>query len=127
MSPPSYNIAIDCIDKHAASWVNKHNTALLYLRADESGRLREPPLKLTYSSLQGLTNCFANALVALGLRKGERLVIALPNSAEFPRGYPRTLSASGTGRSARSGLRAADQGEISYPTFGGTARDTART
>ena len=41
-----YNIADDCIDKHARSLQHKHNTALLYF-ADH----RATPVRLSYDGL----------------------------------------------------------------------------
>ncbi|MFO1463149.1 MAG: AMP-binding protein [bacterium] len=80
-----YNIALDCVDKHASVLQNKHKVALLYLKEDPAtGHLREPPLRLSYASLQGLTNAMANAFAGLGLPRGSRVVLRLANSAEFP-------------------------------------------
>ena len=80
-----YNIGIDCIDKHADTLQNKHKIALIYLKEDPvTGILREPPLRLTYTSLQRLTNAMANALRGLGLPEGSRVLLRLNNSAEFP-------------------------------------------
>ncbi len=86
MAPPdSYNIALDCIDKHAGTLQNKHKTALIYLKEDPAtGKLREPPLRLSYSSLQGLSNAMAHAFAGLGLARGSRILIRLPNCIEFP-------------------------------------------
>ncbi len=102
----SYNIALDCIDKNAQSPHNKHKPALIYVKdlspplekGDTGGFLDQkiPPdlplqkggsleiKKFTFSNLEGLTNRIANALKNLGLQKGERLVLRLPNSPEFP-------------------------------------------
>ncbi|MCE9624809.1 MAG: acyl-CoA synthetase [Deltaproteobacteria bacterium] len=81
----SYNIGIDCVDKHADTLQNKHKIALIYLKEDpETGILREPPLRLSYSSLQRLTNAMANAMAGLGLPAGSRILLRLNNSAEFP-------------------------------------------
>ncbi len=74
-----YNIALDCIDKHAQSILNKNKTALIVVGAH--GRA---PLRLTFSNLLGLTNRFANALQNLNLERGDRLVLRLPNIPEFP-------------------------------------------
>lgn len=84
MNPDRYNIALDCIDKHANSLVNKHKTALTYIKEESPGKLREPPLQLSFSSLQGLTNAAAHMFQSLGIQKGERVVLRLPNSPEFP-------------------------------------------
>ncbi len=84
MKSEFYNLALDCVDKHAQSLINKHKTALIYVKEDPPGTLKEPPLRLDFSSLQRLSNCFANALLGLGLKRGERVVLRLPNCAEFP-------------------------------------------
>jgi len=73
-----YNIALDCIDKNAQSPHNKHKPALIYVKDGAA------PLRLNFSNLEGLTNRIANALKDLGLQKGERLVLRLPNCPEFP-------------------------------------------
>lgn len=84
-SPDLYNLALDCVDKHAEVLQNKHHTALVYIKENPAtGVLREPPLRLSYSSLQGLTNAMANAFASLGLPRGARVVLRLENGAEFP-------------------------------------------
>lgn len=84
-SPDLYNLALDCVDKHAEVLQNKHHTALVYIKEDPAtGALREPPLRLSYSSLQGLSNAMANAFASLGLPRGARVVLRLENSVEFP-------------------------------------------
>ena len=86
MSSNFYNLALDCIDKHAQSWINKNKLAWVGLRADAT--LGDPPQfhlqKLSYANLQGLTNRMANALRDLGVQAGERVLLRLPNSSEFP-------------------------------------------
>lgn len=85
MAPPDdFNIALDCVDKHGAHLVNKHHPALIYFREEAPGVLKNPPLRLDFSSLRTLTNCMANALARTGIGAGERIVVALPNGAEFP-------------------------------------------
>lgn len=78
MNEKSYNIALDCIDKNGQSLLNKHKPALIYIKEGAA------PLRLTFSNLLGLTNRIANALKNLGLPKGDRLVLRLPNCPEFP-------------------------------------------
>jgi acyl-coenzyme A synthetase/AMP-(fatty) acid ligase len=73
-----YNIALDCIDKHARSLYTKHKTAMIFVREDFSVQ------RLTFSNLEGLTNRIANALRGLGLQAGERLLLRLCNGPEFP-------------------------------------------
>ncbi|HEX5032956.1 MAG TPA: acyl-CoA synthetase, partial [bacterium] len=84
MSSSTYNLALDCVDKHADLLQNKHKIALVYLKEDSaSGRLREPALRLSYSSMKGLTNAMANGFTGLGLERGSRILIRLANSNEF--------------------------------------------
>jgi acyl-coenzyme A synthetase/AMP-(fatty) acid ligase len=73
-----YNIATDCIDKHAKSWENKHNLALISVA--KNGNVQ----KLSYSQIQGLTHRMANTLIQLGIQRGDRILLRLPNVAEFP-------------------------------------------
>jgi len=73
-----YNIALDCIDKNAQSLHNKHKPALLYVKEGAA------PLRLTFANLEGLSNHMANAFLGLGLEKGQRVVLRLPNCPEFP-------------------------------------------
>ena len=86
MSSDFYNLALDCIDKHAQSWINKNKLAWVGLRADSI--LSDTPQfhlqKLSFANLQGLTNRMANALRDLGVQAGERVLLRLPNSSEFP-------------------------------------------
>lgn len=79
-----YNLALDCVDKHADLLQNKHKIALIYLKEDPAtGKLREPPLRLSYASLKRLTNAMANGFTGLGLAAGSRVLIRLANSTEF--------------------------------------------
>ena len=64
--PSSFNIAVGCCDRHPGG-----DAALVTDRETYSfGRLRE------------LSNRFANALAALGVSRGDRVAIFLPQSAE---------------------------------------------
>jgi len=60
------------------------NTATIFLGA-----------KLTYRQLEGLANRFAAALADLGVRKGDRVSIHLPNCPQFIVAYYGTLKAGG--------------------------------
>jgi acyl-coenzyme A synthetase/AMP-(fatty) acid ligase len=85
MTDDLYNLALDCVDKHGDLLQNKHKVALVYLKEDPAtGKLREPPLRLSYSSLKRLTNAMANSFASLGLAPGSRVLIRLANSSEFP-------------------------------------------
>ncbi len=82
----SYNIALDCIDKHAQSLHNKHKVAMIYVGSPSpqpSPARGEGVQKITYSNLEGLTNRIANGLRELGVQLGERLILRLPNCPEF--------------------------------------------
>lgn len=72
------NIATDCIDKHAASLHRREKTALIAV--DASGKANH----LTFFELERLTNQFAATLRDQGAVSGERVVIQLPNVADFP-------------------------------------------
>ncbi len=74
-----YNLAIDCVDKHANVLQNKHKTALVFF-SEENPK----PLKISYTSLQALTNRMANGFRSLGLKPEERILLRLSNTLEFP-------------------------------------------
>ncbi len=52
--------------------------------------------KLTYSELNGLANRFANTLLAMGVRKGDRVALLLPNCPQFLISYYGALKAGAT-------------------------------
>lgn len=66
-----YNIAHDAVDKHAKSW-RKNKVA--YIFEGEPGDVK----KITYGDLYREVNKLANALKALGVKKGDRVGIYLP-------------------------------------------------
>lgn len=76
--PPVYNIGYDCTSKHL-KWKSHINKVALYWEG-EDGETRE----FTFLDLSKLTNKIANILLALGFKKGDRIVIRLPNIPEFP-------------------------------------------
>ena len=51
--------------------------------------------KLTYSELNGLANRLANALIDLGLKKGDRVALYMPNCPQFVFAYSAILKAVG--------------------------------
>ncbi len=51
--------------------------------------------RISYRTLGHLVNRFANALIALGLQKGERVAVHLPNCPQFVIAYYATLHAGG--------------------------------
>jgi len=71
-----YNIGYDCIDKHALT--EKKNKVALYWE-DSTGDSE----KYTFSELKRLTDKFGNALRNLGLKKGDRYLLRLPNLPQF--------------------------------------------
>lgn len=75
------NIATDCIDKHAASPHHREKTALIAV--DASGKAS----CFTFAELEKLTNQCAATLRDQGAVPGERLVIRLPNTVDFPIGF----------------------------------------
>ncbi|MBI3954158.1 MAG: long-chain fatty acid--CoA ligase [Chloroflexi bacterium] len=52
--------------------------------------------RLTYRALDGLANRMANALLSLGIEKGDRVALLLPNSPQFMIGYFGALKAGAT-------------------------------
>jgi acetyl-CoA synthetase len=74
--PKNYNIGADVIDKHAAS-KNRNKIALYWENAAGATE------RYTFGDLKTLTNKFGNALKQLGLQKGDRFLIRLPNIPAF--------------------------------------------
>jgi len=71
--PEYYNIAVDICDRHAAAGARP---ALIY--ETETGEVQT----FDFPTLKQLSNRLANALRALGLQRGERVGILLPQSPE---------------------------------------------
>jgi acetyl-CoA synthetase len=76
--PTYYNIGRDCTDKHAKRESHRNKDALYW--ENEEGDTR----KFTFAELTSVTNQIGNALLTLGFRKGDRLLIRLSNIPEFP-------------------------------------------
>jgi benzoate-CoA ligase family protein len=74
--PKKYNIGTDVIDKHASS-KNRNKVALYWENA--TGQTAQ----YTFGDLKILTNKFGNVLKKLGLKKGDRFLIRLPNISAF--------------------------------------------
>lgn len=72
--PERYNMAVDACDKWAA--IEPDRVALIHRRAD--GRTD----RWSYDRLARASNRLANALVDLGVRRGDRVAILLPQSPE---------------------------------------------
>lgn len=69
------NISYNCLDRHANSW-RKNKVAVIWVGEDGQERI------FTYGELLRQVNRCANALKALGLRKGDRVTIYLPKIPE---------------------------------------------
>ncbi|MCL6611509.1 MAG: acetate--CoA ligase [Peptococcaceae bacterium] len=69
------NIAHSCIDRHVEEGRGDRIALICHC---ESGKKM-----YTYADMRSLTNRFANALKTSGIKKGERVVLLLPASAEF--------------------------------------------
>ncbi|MGH7165982.1 MAG: AMP-binding protein, partial [Nitrospiraceae bacterium] len=69
------NISYNCLDRHVKSW-RKNKVAVIWV--GEQGEERV----FTYGELLRQVNRCANALKALGLRKGDRVSIYLPKIPE---------------------------------------------
>lgn len=74
--PKNYNIGYDCVDKHVEG-KNKDKIALLW--ENERGDTE----KYTFGDMKKLSNKFGNVLKQLGLKKGDRFLIRLPNVPAF--------------------------------------------
>lgn len=70
--PKTYNIGTDVVDRHATG----KRTALIY--ESPAGRIDT----YTFEDLRRLSNRLANALSSLGLGRGQRIAILLPQSPE---------------------------------------------
>jgi acetyl-CoA synthetase len=72
--PARYNIGVDVCDLHAAATPDA--TALIF--ENEDGRID----RFTFRDLRSLTNRLANALSALGVRRGDRMGVLLQQCPE---------------------------------------------
>ncbi len=69
------NITHNCLDRHLTTW-RKNKVALIWVGEDDSSRI------FTYGELYRQVCRCANALKALGIRKGDRVAIYLPKIPE---------------------------------------------
>ncbi len=69
------NITHNCLDRHLKTW-RKNKVALIWVGEDDSERI------FTYGELYRQVCRCANALKALGIRKGDRVAIYLPKIPE---------------------------------------------
>ena len=75
--PQQFNIAEACVDQHTGTL--KATQAALIIENETLGQS-----SVTYDELSCLTSQFANVLASHGLEHGERILIRLPNSIEYP-------------------------------------------
>ncbi|MCD6468578.1 MAG: acyl-CoA synthetase, partial [Thermoplasmata archaeon] len=75
--PEKYNMGYDCVDKHINNPAVKNKVALYW--ENEKGEAR----KYTFWEYALLSNRFGNVLKELGVKKGDRFLIRLPNVPEF--------------------------------------------
>ncbi|WP_144393839.1 acyl-CoA synthetase [Pleionea sediminis] len=78
--PEHFNIGYACVDQNVTDG-RGDNVAFILEDADKG------TFELTYSALQEKTNAFANLLANLKFAVGERLLIRLPNSLEYPTAF----------------------------------------
>jgi long-chain acyl-CoA synthetase len=86
---PLYQFMDDAAKKYP------NNTAIIYggVVHQLGGALLDA--KMTFQQLQDLTNRFAAALQSLGVKKGDRVALFLPNCPQFPIAYYATHKAGG--------------------------------
>ena len=86
---PLYQLIDDAAKKYP------NNTAIIYggVVHQLGGALMDA--KMTFQQLQDITNRFAAALQGLGVKKGDRVALFLPNCPQFPIAYYATLKAGG--------------------------------
>lgn len=75
--PENYNIAADCVDKHASDPDRRDHPALVWESA--SGQSR----RYSFGEMSELTSRFAHALRGLGVRPRQRVLLRLPNVPAF--------------------------------------------
>jgi acetyl-CoA synthetase len=71
--PPAYNIAVDVCDRHAG---DRSRVALVY--EDDTGRVSEH----TFAEFRARSNQLARVLAGLGIERGDRVGIVLPQRPE---------------------------------------------
>ncbi len=83
--PEHYNIATDCVDKHAADPARRDHPALIWEGSD--GEVR----RYTFGRMSELSSRFAHALRELSIRPRQRVLIRLPNVPSFHIAFLGTL------------------------------------
>ncbi len=69
------NICYNCLDRNLERGL-RNKVAIIYVNEDEEEK------KLTYGELHELVGRFASALKSLGIKKGDRVVLYMPNTPE---------------------------------------------
>jgi len=75
--PEHFNMGYDCCDKWADDPKTANKTCLMW--ESEKGDTR----KFTFAEMKAASNRFGNVLRKLGVKKGDRFLIRLPNVPEF--------------------------------------------
>ncbi len=78
--PTHFNIGVACSDRHLATITGK--TIAMIVEDDELGTDQ-----ITYAQLSRRTNQFAQLLRNQGIESGERVLIRLPNSLDYPTAF----------------------------------------
>jgi acetyl-CoA synthetase len=73
--PSDYNIGVDVRDRHAA---DRGKLAIIHDRGDDTAE------KWTFWELKRASDRFANALLALGVERGDRVAVLLSQSPQLP-------------------------------------------
>ncbi|MCK5024072.1 MAG: acyl-CoA synthetase [Thermoplasmata archaeon] len=74
--PEQFNMGVDCVDKHVAAG---KGDKLALIWENEAGDVK----KYTFAQMKEESDKFGNVLRSLGLKKGDRFLIRLPNIPEF--------------------------------------------
>ena len=101
--PDNFNFAFDVVGKRATE---NNKTALLCI--DRSGRT---VTKHSYADLDRLSNKFANALITLGVNKGDLAFVMMPRVVEW---YQVLLGCTKTGVVAMPGTNLLTARDIEY-------------
>ncbi len=72
----SYNVAVECLDRHAHNW-RKNKIALFSVTANGE------TMKYTFREMSQLTSRFADGLMRLGAVKGDRILVYLDRTSEL--------------------------------------------
>jgi len=88
--PVHFNMAEVCCGRWARSTLHQHDTAIVEHR---SGQSSEDPLPVswTFGQLQAAANRLSAKLLALGVQKGDRVAIVMPQRFETAVSYMAVL------------------------------------